>query len=236
MIKRVLHILHELWVRRNPQAFVKYLRNCGIEIGEGTFFQDPRYTEVDTTRPSLIKIGKNCFFNRHVEFHTHDWASHVFLNMGLDMVNTSGPITIGDNVAFGRHVTILKDVTIGDNCFIGGNSLINKSIPANSVAVGIPAKVIMTIDELYQRRISVSEQSAFEYARSIAERFHRLPTPGEFREEFPLFVSGNEVNNYPEIPFRRQLGPSYDRYIKSHIAKYDSFHSFLKAAGIDVKS
>ncbi len=233
MINQIVRKIQQILVRRSSDTFTRYLTNNGVSIGDGTYFQDPKYTEIDLTRPSLVTIGKNCFFNKHVEFHTHDWVSHVFLHSGREMINSSGPIKIGNNVAFGRHVTVLKNVTIGDNCFIGAHSLVTHSIPSGSIAAGIPARVIMTLEEYYSKRLKVREEEAFIYARSIKERFGRNPVPADFREEFPLFVSGNEVDNYPEIPIRFQLGPSYQRYKAEHKAKYTSFESFLKAAGID---
>jgi hypothetical protein len=163
---------------------------------------------------------------------THDWVSHIFLNLNLELINSSGRVVIGNNVAFGRHVTVLKGVTIGDNCFIGANSVVTKDIPANSIAVGQPAKVIMSLDEYYQKRLGYREEEAFDYARSICERFGRRPIPEDFWEEFPLFVSGNEVDNYPLIPIKRQLGPTYEKFKANHIAKYRSFNEFLFAAGI----
>lgn len=232
MMRGIFRKLNDLWVRRSSASFTGFLRKQGVEVGEGTYFQDPKYTEIDTTRPSLVTIGRNCFFNKYVEFHTHDWVSHVFIHSGRDMINSSGPITIGDNVAFGRHVTVLKNVSIGDNCFIGAHSLVTKSIPSNSVAAGIPAKVIMTMEEFYEKRLTVREDEAFEFARSIMARFGRRPIPADFREEFPLFVSGNEVHMYPELPIRNQLGPSFDRYVREFVSKYSSFDSFLAAAGI----
>ena len=65
--------------------------------------------------------------------------------MGKGFINSSGCVTIGDNVSFGQNVIVLKGVTIGDNCFIGAGSVVTKDIPANSVAVEAPCKVIMTI-------------------------------------------------------------------------------------------
>lgn len=135
-------------------------------------------------------------------------------------------------MAFGRHVLVLKGVTIGDNSFIGAGSIVTRDIPANSIAAGIPCKVITTIEKYYQKRLSVREGEAFDYARSIQERFNRRPVPADFWEEFPLFVSGDEVENYPEIPIRRQLGPTFHKYINEHKAKYGSFEQFLTAAGL----
>ena len=44
------------------------------------------------------------------------------------------------------NCTVLKGVTIGDNCIIGIGSIVTKDIPANSVAIGNPAKVVKKFD------------------------------------------------------------------------------------------
>lgn len=49
---------------------------------------------------------------------------------------------IGNNVTLGANVTIIGDITIGDNCIIGAGAVVVKSIPANSIVVGNPGKVI----------------------------------------------------------------------------------------------
>ena len=229
---RVINKIKYIYCRRSSESYINYLRTKGITIGKGTYVQSPLNTEIDETRPSLVTIGENCFINKYFEIHTHDWVTHIFLHSGRQFVNSSGRVKIGNNVAFGRHVMILKGVTIGDNCFVGANSVVSKDIPANSIAVGSPAKVVMSLEDYYQKRLNSCEEEAFDYARSIEERFGRKPIPGDFWEEFHLFVSGNEVNRYPEIPIKRQLGPIYDRYLKGHKAKYDSFEAFLRAAGI----
>lgn len=55
------------------------------------------------------------------------------------------PVTLGNNVWLGSRVMVLKGVTIGDNSVIGAMSLVTKSIPANSLAAGTPAKVIRVL-------------------------------------------------------------------------------------------
>lgn len=52
--------------------------------------------------------------------------------------------TIGNNVTLGANVIIIGNIKIGDNVTIGAGSVVVKDIPANSVAVGNPAKVIKT--------------------------------------------------------------------------------------------
>lgn len=55
---------------------------------------------------------------------------------------SEGPVIIEDGVWIGDKVTILPNVHIGENAIIGANAVVTKNIPANCVAVGIPAKII----------------------------------------------------------------------------------------------
>ena len=56
-------------------------------------------------------------------------------------------MTIGNNVWVGGGVTVCPGVTIGDNSVIGAGSVVVHDIPANSIAVGNPARVLRQIDE-----------------------------------------------------------------------------------------
>ena len=57
------------------------------------------------------------------------------------------PVHIEDNVWIGAGAVILAGVTIGRNAVIGAGSVVTKDIPADSLALGIPAKVIRSISE-----------------------------------------------------------------------------------------
>lgn len=59
----------------------------------------------------------------------------------------SEPIHIGRNVWIGANVTVLPGVTIGDNSVIGACSLVTRDIPANTVAVGTPCRVLREIGD-----------------------------------------------------------------------------------------
>ena len=57
------------------------------------------------------------------------------------------PVTIGNNCWFGGNVVVCPGVTIGDNCVIGAGSVVTKDIPANSIAVGNPCRVLRTLSD-----------------------------------------------------------------------------------------
>lgn len=57
------------------------------------------------------------------------------------------PIKIGDNCWFGSNVTVIGGVTIGSGCVIGAGSVVTRDIPANSLAVGNPCRVVHEITE-----------------------------------------------------------------------------------------
>ena len=62
------------------------------------------------------------------------------------------PIKIGDNVEIGSNATVIPGVTIGDNVTIGAGAVVTEDIPPNSVAVGVPAKVVKWKNESDSRR------------------------------------------------------------------------------------
>lgn len=92
-----------------------------------------------------ITIGTDCLIAEHVSIRDQDHGFGVGLITSKASYITS-PISIGDNVWIGAKTTVTKGVTIGDNSVIGANSVVTCDIPANSVAVGVPARVIRLIE------------------------------------------------------------------------------------------
>ena len=64
------------------------------------------------------------------------------VTVGLRRVNEPVAPTIGNNVDIGSGARVLGDIMIGDNVVIGANAVVLQDIPPNSVAAGIPARVI----------------------------------------------------------------------------------------------
>lgn len=229
-IKRMFNALLFRISKRNAKLFEKFLRYKGIKIGKNCWWGRIDTIEVDFSRPSLVEIGDNVRINFGFTLMTHDASNMVMRQVYNDFVSSSGHVKIGNNVYFGRWCTVLKGVTIGDNCIIGYGSVVTKDIPANSVAIGRPAKVICTLDEYYEKRKKLHVEEALEYARSIKERFGRRPIITEFYEEFPLFLKGtDEVDG---LPIKKQLRDAYPYYRENNKPIFDGFDDFLKAAGL----
>lgn len=69
---------------------------------------------------------------------------------------SSAPITLGDNVWLGGSVVVCPGVTIGENSIIGAGAIVTRSVPANSIAVGKPARVIRALDPTLPRPIQAA--------------------------------------------------------------------------------
>lgn len=216
----------------STKSYVKYMKKRGVLIGDNICIRDIRSIEIDLTRPTLISIGNNVCLNRNFKLFTHDYVSGIFIHKYNDFIASSGRVVIGNNVRFGTDCIVLKGTKIGDNCFIAAGSIVTKNIPDNCIAAGIPARVICSMDEYYEKRKELYLHEAIEYAQSIQERLHRRPVIEDFWEEFPLFVDSNNIKNYPTIPIKKQLGEAYNVWIKKHKANFDGFENFLKAVGL----
>lgn len=111
-----------------------------ITIGEA-FFSNFNCVILDEAAVSFgdhVFVGPNCSF--YTAIHPLDAATR---NTGLEY---QAPITVGNSVWFGGNVTVLPGVTIGDKCVIGAGSVVTRDIPAGSLAVGNPCRVVRKIE------------------------------------------------------------------------------------------
>ena len=129
------------------------------KIDESCVFLPPFYTEFGKN----LKLGKRVFINMGCRFQDNggiEIGDDTMIGQGTTLVTlnhnlspktrltaTPSPIKIGKNVWIGANCTILPGVTIGDNCVIGAGSVVVKDIPANSVAVGNPARVVKSLTD-----------------------------------------------------------------------------------------
>lgn len=125
----------------------KYAKILGVKFGRNCRFYGKVYW---STEPWIISMGDNVHITDEVRFITHDGAVLLFRDKEPTLELTK-PIKIGNNVYIGTRAMIRGGVTIGNNVIIGAGSMVTHNIPDNSVAVGVPAKVIKTTDEYFEK-------------------------------------------------------------------------------------
>ena len=81
----------------------------------------------------------------------------------IEIADKFGAIVVGNNVHIGVDAIIMPGVTIGNNVIIGAGAIVTKDIPDNSVAVGIPAKPIETIEEYIEKN-----KETFVYTKNLS--------------------------------------------------------------------
>lgn len=123
-------------------------RNLGVKVGENfSVTGEVSYS----SEPYLITLGDDVRISANVNFVTHDGGMHVIRQYKNIPADSFGKIVVGNNVFIGMNSIIMPGVTIGNNVIIGAGSIVTKDIPNNSVACGVPAKVIESIDEYYKK-------------------------------------------------------------------------------------
>lgn len=227
IIKRIIRKLRpEKAVTR--ESYLNSLRDKGIKIGNGTIVVDPKIIQIDVTRPELLEIGENVLLHRGTIIMTHDYASRLFVNKYNDFIPSHGKIKIGNNVWLGQYVTILKGVTIGDDVIIGAGSIVSKSIPSNSVAVGSPAKVVCTFEDYYAKRQKQYIDECIEYANAIIDS-GREPQKEDFYDDYPCFVDASNMHEY-DYPYQTvfKKPEQLEAWKKHHKKTFNGFDDFMK--------
>lgn len=98
-----------------------------------------------------VIIGNNVLIGNRVLITDHNHGNNSIEEINKLAVDrklfSKDKVEIGENVWIGDGVAILPGVRIGDNAVIGVNSVITRDIPSNTIAAGVPAKVIRVIKE-----------------------------------------------------------------------------------------
>lgn len=145
-MNRLKHLLYRLYgiFLRGFKGGVFYARYCGVNVGEGCRI----YTSSFGSEPFLISIGDRVTITSGVKLLTHDGSTWLVRNEGGQRYQRYAPIRIGSDVFVGVDTIIMPGVTIGSRVVIGAGSVVTKDVPDNSVAVGNPARVISSFDQL----------------------------------------------------------------------------------------
>jgi maltose O-acetyltransferase len=156
-----LYLVNKVYAGTKEKHFEKkrkLLNAIGFDIGEGTKIVAPFYCL------GKVKIGKNCWIGKNFFVNGNgnvtigdncDIAPEVIFQTGGHKIGDKsrrageGLVfnqTVGDGCWIGGRVTIINNTNIGNSCVIGACALVNKDVPDNSLVVGVPAKIIKTLE------------------------------------------------------------------------------------------
>ena len=134
------------------ETFGKCGDNCFIELpfhanwaGAHLFLEDGVYANFNLTLvdDGNIYVGSKVLFGPNVTITTANHPIDPVLREKGYQYNKD--VYIGQNTWIGANVVILPGVHIGKNCVIGAGSVVNKDIPDNVVAVGVPCRVLRKV-------------------------------------------------------------------------------------------
>jgi acetyltransferase-like isoleucine patch superfamily enzyme len=146
--------------------FSKFINLYGCEIGDNT--KIGAFVEVQ----KHARIGKNCKISSHTficEGVTIE--DDVFIGHGVTFINDSYPratttegglqteadwmvetTVIKKGASLGSGVTILSKITVGERAIVGAGSVVTKSVPADTIVAGNPARVLRAVTSEAFRR------------------------------------------------------------------------------------
>lgn len=226
LLKRIIDPNHY-----SSEAYIQYLRNSGVHIGEKTIVYAPRHTSIDIQKPHLISIGSYCKITTGVIILAHDYSISVARRVFGEFIGGTAPTKIGDNCFLGMNSIILPGTTIGNNCIVGAGSVVGGKYPDNVVIAGNPARVVCTLDEYYQKRKNRWVDDAKRCALEIYHNTGRLPTIEEMKDGFYwLYAPRTQESVESHKNFFTLTGDDYEDVCKNFLAS--AFEDFLKDCGI----
>ena len=144
--RAVLRSIHDAWrLRSDPVA---WSRRLGVTVGRECRLLDVSRATFGS-EPYLIQLGDHVTVTEGVRFLTHDGGVWVFREQEPDL-DVTDRIVVGNNVFLGMRALILPGVEIGDNCVVAAGAVVTRSVNANSVVAGVPARFLKSVDDYRQ--------------------------------------------------------------------------------------
>jgi maltose O-acetyltransferase len=161
-VYEAISLRSRLLTRLRGWQTLRHMRKLGLRadppVGVSVrSFVDPRFAWA-------VEIGAYTIISSDVQIIAHDAA--IKRLTGYTEVR---PVVIGERCYIGVAAIVLPGAVIGDGAVIGAGAVVRGEIPAGSVAVGVPAKVIGSIEDLRERHLVQMESSPRFEHRSVDE-------------------------------------------------------------------
>lgn len=227
-LKRIIKII-KYGYRGDSKSYVKHLKKLGCSIGERVTFFSPETITVDITRPWLVSIGNDVQITQGVKILTHGYDWSVLKGVYGDILGSSGAVFIGNNVFIGTNTIILKGVHIGNNVIIGAGSVVTGDIPDNCVAAGNPCKMIMSLNDYYERRKKAQVAEASELVKLYRNRYGKEPDDRVLHEFFWLFSDGDSILTPKWKEMMKLVGNETYSYkqLENNVKQFNDMSDFL---------
>lgn len=132
----------------NPRKLrPKILRKLGATVGKDVFIGD--YVRVDLNHADLITIEDGVHIAGDVRLlcHKKDLSNYKVGDVYGQQPYKYGEIHLCKNCAIGTGTLVMPGVTVGEGAIVGAGALVTKDIPAWTLALGRPAKVVKEIEK-----------------------------------------------------------------------------------------
>jgi acetyltransferase-like isoleucine patch superfamily enzyme len=136
----------------NEETIAMHFRKQGAKIGNNCLFQN----RILATEPFLVEIGNHVFIGQGALLHTHDGGGWISNEEHPDLW-VFGKIVIEDNCLIGVNSNVFPNVCIGKNSIVGTGSVVISDVPANSIVMGNPARVIGSSTKYKQKCFEIWE-------------------------------------------------------------------------------
>jgi len=135
--RKPLSLLYKI-LYKVVQIFTGIELPCEVEVGHN--FRIDHFGDIIIS--GFASFGDNCIIRNGV-------------TIGLKNLEEKTAPIFGSNVNIGAGAKILGAITIGDNVDIGANAVVLQDVPSDSLAVGVPARIILKKSKKYDNSKSI---------------------------------------------------------------------------------